>query len=87
MDPAGTKVFVTNFFSQNVSVIDTATNEVISTVKVGIFSHGIAVDPDGKKVYVTNLLNSYVSVIDTATNTVIATVYVGKRPVGIAIAK
>ena len=87
LNPDGTKVFVTNFFSQNVSVIDTATNKVTSTVKVGTYPLGVAVDPDGKKVYVTNLWSNDVSVIDTDTNTVTATVPVGKKPVGVAVTK
>jgi YVTN family beta-propeller protein len=33
--PDGTKVYITNEVSNNVSVIDTATNTVIATVPVG----------------------------------------------------
>jgi YVTN family beta-propeller protein len=76
---------VTNFFSQNVSVIDTATNKVTATVKVGTYPLGVAVDPNGKKLYVTNLGSSDVSVIDTGTNTVKATVPIEKRPAGVAV--
>jgi YVTN family beta-propeller protein len=76
---------VTNFFSQNVSVINTVTNMVTATVKVGNFPLGVAVDPDGSKVYVANAGDATVSVIDTATNTVTTTVQVGKRPVGVAV--
>ncbi len=38
----------------NVSVIDTATNNVTATVHVGIYPTGVAVSPDGTKVYVAN---------------------------------
>ena len=83
--PDGTKVYVTNEFSNNVSVIDTETNTVTATVKVRIWPYGIAVSPDGTKVYVTNLGNNKVSVIDTATNTVITNVPVGSIPIGVAV--
>jgi YVTN family beta-propeller protein len=65
-------VYVTNEASNNVSVINTTTNNVTTTVAVGIHPTGVAVTPDGKKVYVANH-NSYkgtVSVIDTTTHKV-----------------
>ncbi|GEM_PF-2811547 len=52
-----------------VSVIDTATNNVITTVHVGNMPRGIAVNQDGTKVYVTNIGDNTVYVIDTSTNT------------------
>ena len=57
VSPDGTKVYVTNFHSVTVSVIDTATNTVTSTVDVGSAPRGVAVNPDGTKVYVANLLH------------------------------
>jgi len=52
--PTGTYAYITNPTSNNVSVIDTATNTVTARVEVGQFPHGVAVAPDGKKVYVAN---------------------------------
>jgi YVTN family beta-propeller protein len=50
--PDGKKVYVTNLGSyhsgKTVSVIDTATNTVIATVKVGSYPREVAVAPDGK---------------------------------------
>ena len=78
--PPGTFVYVTNFISDDVSVIDTATNtEVdvdgnpgngITRIRVGNAPTGVAVTPDGAFVYVVNqVIDNNVSVIDTATNT------------------
>jgi YVTN family beta-propeller protein len=61
--------YITNYFTGDVSVIDTATNTVIATVPVGGGPSGVAVTPDGSRVYVTSGIG--VSVIDTATNMVI----------------
>ena len=58
--PDGKKVYVANENSVtgvpgSVSVIDTATNTVTSTITVGHQPFGVAIAPNGKKVYVTNL--------------------------------
>jgi YVTN family beta-propeller protein len=61
-------VYVTNSGDNTVSVIDTATNTVTATVKVGYYPDGIAVSPDRTRVYVTNYNSNTTSVIDTASN-------------------
>ncbi len=74
--------YVTNFASNDVSVIDTATDTVVATIPVGSSPFGVAVNPAGTRVYVTD--STGVSVIDAATNTVVAVVAVpGGR--GIAV--
>jgi len=85
VNPAGTKVYVTNSDKNTVSVINTATNKVTATVKVGNGPYGVAVSPDGKKVYVANHGINSISVIDAATNKVTATVKVGNGPYGVAV--
>jgi len=60
--------YITNNGSNNVSVIDTASNTVITTVAVGILPTGVAVNPAGTRVYVTNYSANTVSVLDTAHN-------------------
>jgi YVTN family beta-propeller protein len=75
--PDGSSVYVANQNSGTVSVIDTATNAVIATVRVGVEPNGVAVSPDGGRVYIANGASGTVSVIATATNTVIATIPVG----------
>jgi YVTN family beta-propeller protein len=78
MNPAGTRVYVGNGGTDNVSVIDTATGtEVLPRIPVGDFPHGLVVDPTGSRVYVANNSDGTVSVIDTATQTVTATVNIG----------
>src|SRR5215831_11877612 len=76
--------YITNSGSNTVSVIDTATNTVVSTIPVGTAPAGVAVTPDGSKVYVTNFLSNTVSVIATATNTVVSTIPVGP-PFAVAV--
>src|SRR5918993_1225982 len=63
---AQTRAYVTNFSDNTVSVIDTATNTVTTTVSVGAGPRGVAITPGGAFAYVANLSGT-VSVIDTAT--------------------
>src|SRR5947199_4207491 len=72
--------------SGSVSVINTATYNVVATVPVGQYPAGVAVTPDGAFSYVANFNSNTVSVINTVTNTVTATVRVGTEPLFVAIA-
>src|SRR6516162_4981949 len=73
-------------FSNKVTVIDTTTNKVVTTIDVGLAPSGVAVAPNGSKVYVANeTVKGTVSVIDAAANAVSATVAVGSNPVGVAV--
>ena len=76
--------YITDAGSNTVSVIDTATNTVVSTIPVGSIPFGVGVTPDGSKVYVANQGSNTVSVIDTATNAV-STIPVGSGPVAFGI--
>jgi len=90
-------VYVVNGANNNVSVIDTNSNNVVATVPVGKQADKIAINPSGTRVYVTsnwgydtgNTVNvsasSYISVIDTSSNSVVANVIVGVYPTGIAV--
>ena len=47
--PDGSQVWVTESGTNTVSVIPTSTNQITSTVVVGIYPHGIAITPDGPR--------------------------------------
>ena len=72
VNPAGTRVYVSNFSDDSVSVVDTATNAVIATVPVAARPQGLAVSPTGSRIYVAGM--GGVSVIDAGTNTVVTTI-------------
>ena len=71
---AQTRAYVTNLNDNTVSVIDTTTASVITTVPVGLGPSAVAVTPNGRFAYVANQLGNTVSVISAASNTVVATV-------------
>jgi YVTN family beta-propeller protein len=85
--------FITNFGSDNVSVIrtyrDSSNNNVIfekvRDIRVGKNPYGIAVDPAGTFAYVTNSGDATVSKIDLGTYSVTATIPVGSNPIGIVV--
>ena len=49
------RMYVANLYSNSVSVIDTNTNTVISTLGVGTNPYGVAYDSNDGRVYVDNL--------------------------------
>ncbi len=78
--------YVSNTFSNSVSVIDTATQTVAATVPVGTNPLGVAVNTAATRVFVANSGQPYgVSVIDTASNLVVATVALGSNPQNLAV--
>jgi YVTN family beta-propeller protein len=68
------------FGSDNVTVIDGATNQVIATIQVGDGPWALVWNSTNNKVYCANWGSDNVSVIDGATNQVIATIQVGRYP-------
>ncbi len=77
--------YVPNYTGNSVTVLDTATNTIATSIPVGINPGGVAVNGSGSFAYIANRGSNTVSVIDTATNTVVSTVAVGSAPAGIAV--
>lgn len=83
--PDGAKIYVTNRLDNTVSVIDTGTNLVTTTIAVGLEPAGLAISPDNSRVFVVNTRGNSVSVIDVALDMVVDTVAVGNGPESIAV--
>jgi YVTN family beta-propeller protein len=81
----GPKLYAVNADSNTVSVIDTTTNTVNTTIPVGNNPLGIARNPVNNELYVANRDDDTVSVIDTTTDSVTATIAVGDGPYGLAV--
>lgn len=84
--PSGKELYVSTGWAGTVCVIDTATQEVLKTVKVGARPWGIALSPDGRRLYVANGPSNDVSIVDTEHGTEIARVKTGEKPWGVAVA-
>lgn len=88
--PDGTRAYVSNVCSNSVSVINTATDQVVATIGGLNFPLGIVFSLDGTRAYVavggsTSSGPSAISVIDTSTNTVLTTIGVGPQPHNLAL--
>ena len=86
--PDGRHVYVANQGTDaapndTVSVIDTASGQVVNTLKTGPGAHGVSASADGAFVFVTNIADDSVSVIDVQRQEVIGSVPVGDKPNGI----
>jgi YVTN family beta-propeller protein len=67
-NPITNKIYVANFSSDNVTVIDGATNTATTVNASGNEPVALAVNPLTNKIYVVNAASSTVTVIDGATN-------------------
>lgn len=84
--PDGRFAYVTNQFSNTLSVIDLVALSKTTDIPVGAGPYGVALTPDGSRAYVANSAANTVSIVDTAGRTVIATIPIpGVQPHGVAI--
>ena len=67
-DPANQLLYVLDYGSNSVSVVDTATSAVVAKITVGQSPSSIMFDPFNQMIYVTNFISSDITVIDTRTN-------------------
>ena len=85
------KLYVTNYYSGTVTVINTSDNSVAteSPITVGQEPCGILYHKGLNKLYVANHKSNTVSVIDlsTATPSILTTITVGSEPIGLAFSK
>ena len=79
VNPAGSRVYASNFAGNSVSVIDTTGNEVVATIEVAGGPFGISVNAEGTSVYVATNLANQVAVINVA-NSAVSTIDVGSSP-------
>ncbi len=76
----GSRVYVANSFTNNVSVIDPQSMSVVATITVGIQPKGVALDEKAHRLYVANSGSDSVSAIDTQANQVVSTIPIGMLP-------
>lgn len=86
---AGPFAYTANQSNNTVSVVDTATDTLVSTIPVGARPRRLAINALATEVYVSNVNGNSVSVIDTnessaLKNTLVATIAVGNSPSGVA---
>ncbi len=82
----GSRIYVANSGSKNISVIDTDINRVTNTISnFGYSPAELALSGDGRTLYATNPNSDTISVIDTLSNMVTCRISVGNNPAGIVV--
>ena len=88
------RVYAAEQFSNTVSVIDPASNELLGVIRLGdpqpanfsplyrgqVLVHGMGFSPDRRTIAVVSIGSNSVTFIDTASNAIKATTYVGRSP-------
>jgi YVTN family beta-propeller protein len=91
---AGDRIYAAEQFSNTVSVIDPATNQLLGEIRLGdpepgnmsplyrgqLLVHGLGLSPDHRTLAVVSIGSNSVTFIETATNKVKHTTYVGRSP-------
>lgn len=83
VDATRDRVYVANYDSDSLSVIDSYANTVIHTVGGITSANGVAYDPDNDLIWVTNYSSDQVTPINAATLTALDPVTVGDGPWGV----
>jgi YVTN family beta-propeller protein len=83
--PDGNLLYVVCQDSDEVRVLNAASEKVLASIPVGHVPRGIAISQDGKRLYVTSAWSDTVSVIDTASRQVIETLPTGFEPSGVVV--
>jgi YVTN family beta-propeller protein len=86
MSADDTLAYVANLNSNNLSIIDTESDQVIGTVNAGPTPRDVGATPDGRYLLVVNQSTNSVTVLDASDYTVIASIPVGTFPCAISIA-
>ena len=66
--------------SATISVIDTATDKVTATIRLGKKPRGIAISADGSRLYLSDQTGNALVVVDLAKNATLATIPLGDSP-------
>ncbi len=83
--PCNVPAYVANSGSSSLSIIDTLTNTLITTIPLtGGFPYGVTLSPNGNLLYITSIADGTVSVFNTSTNALITAILVGATPNGLA---
>lgn len=87
LNPNAQQLFIASNLHNWVYVVNTATNNVVTTIPIGSQPFGAAYNPTTNKVYVANFGSNSVSVINAATNSVIRTISMApyREPCWIAV--
>lgn len=80
IDPSGSRLYVANAVSSDVSVVDLASSFRLAHVLVGDHPRELALSPDGALLYTLNVVSDDLSVVDAASAQVVKTLPLATDP-------
>jgi YVTN family beta-propeller protein len=81
----GTLLLAANPDSNSISLVDTASRELIAEIQVGVTPRSLGLSADESLVYVSNQGSDDISVVDLVSRAVVASIPVGDRPTGLVL--
>jgi len=85
VDSSSGRVFIANYASGTVTVLDGVNDSVVATVSTGAHPQAIAVDSSNHRVYVMSTQEGTTTVLDGTNNSVLGTVRAAHAPFAIAV--
>ncbi len=79
-DPYNQELYITNYFSDNVTVINAFSNISVANISVGSDPLGITYVPYNHDIYVNNYNSNNISIISSVSNTVVANISLPGNP-------
>jgi YVTN family beta-propeller protein len=85
LNHAGTRLYVTNFTGDKITVVDTASLKSVAEITGFEGIRAISITADDRTLYAANSRTNSISVVDLKSTTVLASIPVGKDPYGAAL--
>ncbi|MBI3537107.1 MAG: YncE family protein, partial [Chloroflexi bacterium] len=74
MNRDGSRIYVANSFTNDVSVIDARNFTSLATISIGLKPNAVALDENARRLYVANYESDSISAINSDTNEIVATI-------------
>ncbi|MDT5261167.1 MAG: hypothetical protein QOC61_171, partial [Acidobacteriota bacterium] len=83
--PDGARAYILSHAANTISVVETSTNAVVSTINTPAQPSGLAISPDNKRLYLITQSDNTVRAIDLETHQTVATYPTGTGPLSVAV--
>lgn len=87
VDPSQNKVFVSNLAAGTLTILNSDSGRVISTLQLGGTLHTVMVDQKNQRVYVTDIARGLLDVVNAQTDSLVAEIPVASHLHGLAVSQ
>jgi YVTN family beta-propeller protein len=82
--PDGTQLWITNSSSDQVTVFDARSHELLASLTLSKAPSGVSISADGRNAYITNANANELTFIDAASRKILSAIPIGTDPDGVA---